>query len=221
MFGGPLADLEILGCRTLGCPSSQGLVQGSFCLPASSVSGAASASELLSLFHPVVGSNCCCRRFALEGCDRTRVLRTRLLQLPVCNTEGHGRLEAYHRSFLPQPLRQCLPFSYGETSLSVLQPLRPGDWIVSIDLQDAYLQVPVHSESHRYLRFCLGQQTFQFRVVCFGLSTAPQVFARVNASISSIIHRFGYRILCYLDDWLVLGSSFQDITQARDFLLWL
>ena len=39
--------------------------------------------------------------------------------------------------------------------------------------------------------------------------------------VSSIMHRFGFRILRYLDDWLVLGSSFQEISRARDFLLWL
>ena len=43
----------------------------------------------------------------------------------------------------------------------------------------------------------------------------------VMAPISSIMHRFGYRILPYLDDWFVLRSSFQEITRARDFLLWL
>ena len=40
-----------------------------------------------------------------------------------------------------------------ETSQSVLQSFRPGDWMVSLDLQDAYLQVPVHSSSRCYLRF--------------------------------------------------------------------
>ena len=108
-----------------------------------------------------------------------------------------------------------------ETSLSVLQSLCPGDWMVSIDLQDAYRQVPVHPESRRYLRFSVSRQTYQFRVFCFGVSTAPQVFTRVMTPISSIMHRFGYRILRYLDDWLILGSSFQEITRARDFLLWL
>ena len=91
--------------------------------------------------------------------------------------------------------------------------------MVSLDLQDAYLQVPVHPESHRYLRFCIGPQTFQFRALCFGLSSAPQVFTRVMAPISSIMHHFGYRILRYLDDWFVLGSSHQEVVQARDFLL--
>ena len=108
-----------------------------------------------------------------------------------------------------------------ETFLSVLHSLCPGDWMILVDLQDAYLQVPVHPESRLYLRFCLGDQTFQFRVLCFGLSSAPQVFTRVTAPISSIMHRYEYRILRYLDDWFVFGSSLQEITRARDFLLWL
>ena len=37
--------------------------------------------------------------------------------------------------------------------------------MVSVDLQGAYLQVPVHPESCRYLRFCSSTMTFQFRVV--------------------------------------------------------
>ena len=106
-----------------------------------------------------------------------------------------------------------------ETAQSVLQSLRPGDWMVSLDLQNTYLQVPVHPASRRYLRFCIGPQPFQFRALCFGLSSAPQVFTRVMAPISSVMHRHGFRILRYLDDWLVLGSSLEEILRARDFLL--
>ena len=108
-----------------------------------------------------------------------------------------------------------------ETQQTVLQSLRPGDWLVSLDLHGAYLQVPVHSTSRRYLRFCVGDAVYQFHALCFGLFTAPQTFTRVVAPISSIMHRFGFRILRYLDDWLVLGSSFREIVRARDFLLWL
>ena len=108
-----------------------------------------------------------------------------------------------------------------ETASSVLQSLRPGEWMVSLDLQDAYLQVPVHPSSRHYLRFCVGDSVLQFLALCFGLSTAPQVFTRVMAPVSAIMHRYCYRILRYLDDWLILGSSFQKIVRARDFLLWL
>ena len=60
-----------------------------------------------------------------------------------------------------------------ETPQSVLRSIRQGDWMISLDLQDAYLQVPIHPESRRYLRFTMGGVSYQFRVLCFGLTTAP------------------------------------------------
>ena len=67
----------------------------------------------------------------------------------------------------------------------------------------------------------MGDAVYQFRALCFGLSTAPQAFTRVMAPVSLIMHRHGFRLLRYLDDWLVLGSTFQELVRARDFLLWL
>ena len=78
-----------------------------------------------------------------------------------------------------------------ETPQSVLHSIRPGNWMVSLDLQDAYLQVPVHHDSRRYLRFVVGERTYQFRVLCFGLTTAPQVFTRIMAPVSAILHKYG------------------------------
>ena len=66
----------------------------------------------------------------------------------------------------------------------------------------------------------MGDSVYRFRALCFGLSTAPRAFTRVMAPVSLIMHRHGFRILRYLD-WLVLGSTFQEIVRARDFLLWL
>ena len=123
-------------------------------------------------------------------------------------------LSRLNRSFLVSSFHM-------ETAASVLQSLCQGDWMVSLDLQDAYLQVLVHPSSHHYLRFCVGSSVLQFRSLCFGLSSAPQVFTRVMAPISVIMHRYGFHILRYLDDWLFLGASFQEVVRARDFLLWL
>ena len=106
-----------------------------------------------------------------------------------------------------------------ETPRSVLNSIRPGDWMISLDLQDAYLQVPVHHDSRRYLRFVVDGKTFQFRVLCFGLMTAPQVFTRIMAPVSAILHRHGVRMLRYLDDWLILASSKIACIQLRDRLL--
>ena len=103
-----------------------------------------------------------------------------------------------------------------ETVQSVLASVRQGDWMVSLDLKDAYLQVPVHPESRRFLRFSTPEGTFQFKVLCFGLSTSPQVFTRVMAPVSVILHSLGIRMLRYLDDWLILAKSLQECLWARD-----
>ena len=66
-----------------------------------------------------------------------------------------------------------------ETMTSVLGYIRKKDWMFSIDLKDVYFQIPVHPESPLFLRFCLEGRVYQFRALCFGLSTAPQVFTSV------------------------------------------
>ena len=40
-----------------------------------------------------------------------------------------------------------------ETAQSVFLSVRLGDWMVSIDMKEAYLQIPVHPDSRKYLRF--------------------------------------------------------------------
>ena len=60
---------------------------------------------------------------------------------------------------------------------------------------------------------------YQFRVLCFGLTTAPQVFTRIMAPVAAILHKYGIRMLRYLDDWLILASSKQACLKARDRLL--
>ena len=46
-----------------------------------------------------------------------------------------------------------------ETANKVRQAIQPNDWAFSLDLTDAYLHVPIHRQSRKYLRFCLNGQT--------------------------------------------------------------
>ena len=75
-----------------------------------------------------------------------------------------------------------------ETIQSVLLSVRQGDWMTSIDLKEAYLQVQLHPDSRHFLRFVSKGHVFQFKALCFGLSTALQVFSRVMAPVSAILH---------------------------------
>ena len=106
-----------------------------------------------------------------------------------------------------------------ETIQSVLLSVRQGDWMASIDLREAYLQVPVHPESRPFLRFVSKGHVFQFKALCFGLSTAPQVFSRVMAPVSAILHSMGIRMHRYLDDWLVQSSSRESLLRDLQTVL--
>ena len=106
-----------------------------------------------------------------------------------------------------------------ETIQSVLLSVRQGDWMASIDLKEAYLQVPVHPASRHFLRFVFRGQVYQFKALCFGLSTAPQVFTRVMAPVSAILHSLGIRMRRYLDDWLVQSSSRESLLRDLQTVL--
>ena len=63
-----------------------------------------------------------------------------------------------------------------KTPESIRASLIPGEWMSSIDLSDAYLHIPIHPNSRKYLRFCHKSQVFQFTSLPFWLATAPPVF---------------------------------------------
>ena len=106
-----------------------------------------------------------------------------------------------------------------ETIQSVLLSVRQGDWMASIDLKEEYLQVPVHPASRHFLRFVFRDTVYQFKALCFGLSMAPQVFTRVMAPVSAILHSMGIRMRWYLDDWLVQSSSRESLLRDLQTVL--
>ena len=106
-----------------------------------------------------------------------------------------------------------------ETIQSVLLSVCQGDWMASIDLKEAYLQVPVHPASRHFLRFVFRDTVYQFKALCFGLSTAPQVFTRVMAPVSAILHSMGIRMRRYLDDWLVQSTSRESLLRVLQTVL--
>ena len=106
-----------------------------------------------------------------------------------------------------------------ETVAFVLFFVREEDFLASIDLRDAYFQIPVHQSLRKLLRFLSGGTVYQFKALCFRLSTTPQVFTRVFAAVSAWTHSHGIFLLRYLDDWLVLTSSeMEAIKNVQDLI---
>ncbi|XP_076030869.1 uncharacterized protein LOC143019053 [Oratosquilla oratoria] len=81
--------------------------------------------------------------------------------------------------------------------------LREGDWLASLDLQDAYWHVPIHPRFRRFLAFQVGRETYQFTRLPFGLSLAPRVFTKLARVVGARLAEAGVSTLMYLDDWLI------------------
>ena len=120
-----------------------------------------------------------------------------------------------------KPLNQYIrnkPFRM-TTLKEVGQSIRQSDWSITIDLQDAFLHVPMHKDYRRFLRFSWNEKIYQFRRLPFGLTSSPQVFTDITTPLVEFCRVRGIRVIFYLDDILVLASSRTLLCQHRDFVL--
>ncbi|KAK4514625.1 GTP-binding nuclear protein gsp1/Ran [Mucor velutinosus] len=98
-----------------------------------------------------------------------------------------------------------------ETIKEVSLMIKPNDYLVSIDLSDAFLYVCLHPESRRFLRLKWRIQVYQYCTTAFGLSSSPFVFTKVCRPILEHLRSRGFRISTYLDDWLLIANSRQQV----------
>ena len=76
-----------------------------------------------------------------------------------------------------------------------------------LDLQDAYLTVPIFYSRRRFLRFQWRAQAYQFRCLPFGLATGPRVFTKLMRPVVTCLRQQGIRLVQYLDDTLLVAES--------------
>ena len=104
------------------------------------------------------------------------------------------------------------------TLKNIWQLIQQGDFAFSIDLQDAYLHVPIVKHHRCFLCFVSCNVPNQWKVLPFGLATAPRVFTCLMKPILFLCCCKGLRIVIYLDDILVLVHSKQVGKRACLFL---
>ena len=122
-----------------------------------------------------------------------------VLQSPVSSPQASPKVEASNRPKQAQHLPNCRMVQNGKPE-SIRASLSPGEWVSSIYLSDAYLYIPIHPNSRKYLRFCHKSQVFQFTSLPFGLATAPQVFTMIVKEVELMALTREIRLHQYLDD---------------------
>ena len=93
------------------------------------------------------------------------------------------------------------------TVAQVRKILPKGGWAVSIDLKDAYWHVPVAQKFRKFLGFKLGEESYRFKVMPFGLNIAPRMFTKLVNVVIKCLRQKNVLVVNYLDDWLVWGQT--------------
>ena len=124
--------------------------------------------------------------------------------------------------------------------------LRPGDWLLSLDLSAAFWHVPLHRQAARYLSFhfalprCYtnasgvrcptpqppGSYLVDNYIVVerscaalpFGYTNSPLIFTKVVKVIAKAMRKAGIRCLWFIDDALLALPSKARALEARDFI---
>ena len=116
---------------------------------------------------------------------------------PIINLKGLNAFISYHHCKMKG--LECVKYL-----------LQPGDWMVKLDLQDAYFLVPLSPDHYKFLRFFWKGILYEY--LAFGLCSAPRVFTKLLKPVVAYLRERGIRLLIYLDDLLILN-------QPRDGLL--
>ena len=140
-----------------------------------------------------------------------------IFQQTIFSPKTQQQVETYTRFEETESFPQDGEIQNGDTGNH--QSLQQGEWVTSIDFKDAYFHIPIQEHSRKYLRFHVQGQTYQFRALPFGLSTAPLEFTVIAKEGKLMaIHR-DIRIHQYLDDWLVRATYHQACLQHTQKLV--
>ena len=106
-----------------------------------------------------------------------------------------------------------------ETQASVRASIRENERTVSIDIQDAYLHVPMARSVRKYLRFMVNGRVYQFTCLPLGLATSPWEFTKLLRPVVQLLRFQGIKLHVYLDDWLIRASSAVQARTHADLVL--
>ena len=89
-----------------------------------------------------------------------------------------------------------------------IDALRGSQWFSTLDLQSGYWQLPMDPKDKDKTAFITPFGLYQFKVLPFGLASAPATFERLMERVLSGLH---WEIcLVYLDDIIIFSRSFEE-----------
>lgn len=106
-----------------------------------------------------------------------------------------------------------------ETITQIREMIQEKDWMVSIDIVNAFYHLLIHPDYRQYCRFKALNKTYQFKALPMGLSESPWALSRIMNEFIRKIRAKGIRITCYVDDILIMAQTEQECEQHKTMVL--
>ena len=78
-----------------------------------------------------------------------------------------------------------------DTLEAALNVMRPGCFMASVDLKDAYYTVPIHPSHQEYLKFCFDGVFYKYTRLPNGLASAPCIFTQLLKPVYATLRSMG------------------------------
>ena len=116
-----------------------------------------------------------------------------------------------HRLILNlKPLNEFVAYYHFkmDTIHAALKLMRPGCFMASVDLKDAYYSIPVSVEDRNVLKFEWQGNYFRFTCLPNGLASAPRLFTKVLKPIYAHLRSLGHFCMGHIDDSFLMGHTY-------------
>lgn len=97
-----------------------------------------------------------------------------------------------------------------DTLWSVVQMMKPGCYMASIDIKDAYYSVPIAVSDRKFLKFEWDSNIYQFTCFPNGLALCPRKFTKLLKPVYHYLRVRGHISSGYIDDSYLQGDTYQE-----------
>ena len=131
----------------------------------------------------------------------------------LSNVFVHPKKDGTHRMILNlKALNRFIAYHYFkmDTFQTAVKLIRPGCFMASVDLRDAYYSILIAIEDRKYLMFEWQGSYYQFTCLPNGLACAPRMFTKILKPVYTHLRMLGHTCMGHVDDSLLVAQHYKD-----------
>ena len=103
-----------------------------------------------------------------------------------------------------------------DTLTTAIKMMRPGCYMASVYLKDAYYTVPIAQEHQKFLKFFWRGQMYRFTCLPNGPTCASRVFTKLLKPLFATLRKLGHLCFGYIDDTYLQGDTANECSKTID-----